>query len=114
MKNLWSSRESYLQGIDFQSKNDSERAITRFEESILWYFPGNPYVGKSVQSLYEYGESLEKNNPKMALYAFDSLRGSLYSIRSLYFPYSKWIPKVNDKIATLRTEETVKQGMKMK
>ena len=110
---IYESREQYQRGKEQQRQGQVEEAILSFYRSIHRYAPGNRYILRSLEELWTLGQSLEKNDPKTALFSYDAMRGGIYSIRSFYSPYKDWLPKVNERIATLRAAEQVKEQRTM-
>ncbi len=109
------SQEAYEKGTQLLQKGEVESAILSFDHAIHWYFPGNPFPERSIQSLWKLGNDLQnKQDPSMALLAFDSLRGGIYSIRNVYWPYRDWLPQVNEKIARLRGMQEAKQNPQLR
>jgi hypothetical protein len=78
-------------------------SIASYETSAHAYTPWNPHVRHSLDTLWEIGEALESKyeDPTYALVAYRSLRSSVYAIRSFYMPYKEWVPKCDEKIASL-------------
>lgn len=101
-------KASYYSGYEtgrgdqaYQEDNLNE-AIVHYERAIKWYTPFNRSVSHSVERLWEIGNKAEKlNEATLALEAYRSLRGSLYAIESFNRPYQSWIPRAEEKIATL-------------
>ncbi len=89
----------------FSEKNYRE-AIQHYERAILWYVPVGGYVDASAQRLWDIAVLLEKEDKKLALEAYRSLRSAFYATRSFYTPGQPWIDKANPKIAHLMAEET--------
>jgi hypothetical protein len=104
---LYESHREWKAGEAALAANDREGAIRHLEHAIHWYVPGNPCSSASVESLWRIGQAAEREDPKLALLAYDSLRGSLHAIRSFYWPYKEWILRADERIADLRAREQV-------
>ncbi|MBI3805004.1 MAG: hypothetical protein HY282_14735 [Nitrospirae bacterium] len=72
---------------------------------MLWYLPAGGYVESSAEGLWKMGESLEKEDPTLALDAYRSLRTALYATRSFYTPGKAWIDRSDQKIVLLMAQE---------
>jgi len=107
-RQIWEGKKSFQQGEECETNGQLEKAIGSYDQSIHWYFPGNPYVQKSLERLIAMSQELEKKDPKLALLALDSARGGIYGIRSFYSPYHEILPEINEKIATLRAREQIR------
>jgi hypothetical protein len=106
---FYESHREWQEGVRELAANQREEAIHHLARSIHWYAPGNPYVGKSILMLWSLATEAEKSDSKLALLAYDSIRGSLHSIRSFYWPYKEWILRANERIADLRAREQVRE-----
>jgi len=102
------AKQEFQEGSAAYQAGKLEKAIVHFDRAAHWYAPGNFYVEKALNRLWEIGNQVEKEDPKMGLLAYDSLRGSIYAIRSFYWPYRDYLPRVNERIADLRAQEQVK------
>lgn len=106
-KVFYESRSEWMKANREIKAGQMEEAVHHLGRTIHWYFPGNPYTEKACKQLFHLGGKVEAENPRLALLAYDSLRGSLHAIRSFYWPYKEWIPKANFRIAELRAKEQV-------
>jgi hypothetical protein len=107
------SRREFMKGEGLAGKGETAEAILHFDRSIHWYFPLNPYVERSIRSLWDLGRALETKDRDMALRAYESIRGGLYAVRSFFQPHEDWIPKANERIAALRaTSDTETNRLK--
>lgn len=105
---VFESRREFHRGELSQSHLEIREAIAHFDRSVHWYAPFNPYVGRSLTKLWEIGAAAEATDPKLALFAYDAMRGGIYGIRHVTRPYAEWLPKVNERIAQLRAQEQVR------
>ena len=67
----------------------------------------------AVACLWQLGTEAEaRGEISLALEAYQTLRSSLYAVRSFYIPYQSWIPKSEARIAPLlaKTKAGVEQG----
>ncbi len=104
------SRNEYRAGVQALSVHQMREAIIHFDRSIHWYFPGNPFPKAALNRLEEIASQQESKDTAMALLAYDSMRGGIYAIRSLYTPYANLLPHINDRIAQLRTDEQIREN----
>lgn len=96
------SQSEYQKGKDALYKKDSAQAIMHFNRAIHWYSPGNKAVKSAIEALWHIGiQAEEQGDETGALRAFRALRSSLSSARSFYTPYSDWIEKCDDRIASI-------------
>lgn len=105
---FYESKRNYDLGQNFLQKNKFMEAVLALDQSAHWYFPGNPYVEKSLSALWELGQKLEATDIQTALWAYDSARGSIYASQSFFLPHQGWLTKFNDRIAFLRAHDHVK------
>lgn len=105
---FYQSRNAYLEAEALEKAGKYQESIMQFDQSAHGYFPGNPFVGRSLQKLWEIGQKLEQKEPNLSLWAYDSMRGSIYAVRSVYLPHAFWLEKVNARIAELRTAEELR------
>lgn len=103
----YQSRHDYLLGVEYERAERFQEAVMQYDHSAHWYFPGNPFVEKSLSRLWAVGNALEHTNPTLSLWAYDSMRGSIYAVRSFYMPHMEWLEKVNPRIALLRAAQEV-------
>ena len=104
----WESRREYKAGTESLARGETGEGIIHLDRAIHGYFPLNPYVDRSVRALWTVGQESEDRNPALALRAYEAIRGALNAVRGIYQPYSDWLPKTDEKIASLRTLEEVK------
>jgi len=103
---FYGSMEAYKTGEEMLRQKQLIRSITYFDRSIHWYTPGNPYVEKSADRLWEIGEQAEKEGDlTLALIAFRSIRGGFYAASHFVTPGKKWIERSEFKIDQLVRRE---------
>jgi len=108
---LYGSKKAYQQAETFLESNQTIKAITFFDRSIHWYTPFNPYVERSAERLWNIGKNAEnKEDTKLALIAFRTIRGGFYSTNSFYKPGREWIKKCDIQINQLMQLELRKRG----
>jgi hypothetical protein len=97
------SKRYYREGETHLAENRLIEAVTSFETSAHSYTPGNPWVSRSMDRLWEIGQKMESeyDDPMYPLIAYRALRSSVYAIRSVITPYEEWIPKCDNKIKFL-------------
>ncbi|ETW93605.1 MAG: hypothetical protein ETSY1_38470 [Candidatus Entotheonella factor] len=102
-------KESRQELVRAESELQSGRhreAVLHYERAIMWYTPFSRDVHRSINRLWEIGDQAEASrDDSLALYAYRSLRASLYSIRSFYQPYQDWIAKCDVRIVNLMAIE---------
>jgi len=109
------SRDYFRKGTASLEADELYMAVVHFGRAAKWYFPGNPYVLRSLRSLWETGQRAEEMaEERIALKAYYTLRGCLYGTRWFYMPYREWLDPCNQRIADLTvvndphvSEETV-------
>lgn len=89
------------------SQKDYPKAIQHYERAILWYVPVGGYVTFSAQRLWEIAETLEQEDPVLALEAYRALRSAFYATRSFYTPGQSWIDRANPRIARFMAAQTL-------
>jgi len=109
------SSRHFNEAEEFFKDDKLIQAITSYESSAHAYTPGNPYVSKSMERLWEIGELLEKrhSDPTYPLIAYRSLRSSVYAIRSFYMPHKDWISRCDRKIGELVNIQKLKMEEKL-
>jgi len=108
----YESKKEYYLGEKAHRAGKVEEAISHFDRALHWYYPGNPHIEVAAQGLWKIGQSVEGPNRKIALMAYDALRGGILSTRSFYVPHRTWLEKANGRIARLRAEEEVESNKK--
>ncbi len=111
---LYESHTEYIKGVTQERTGKVEEAIAHYDRAVHWYTPGNLYNRKAIEALWSIGQRSEEENRKLALLAYDAMRGSIHAIRSFYWPYRQWLSKVNGRIAELRAREQVKENPAIK
>lgn len=102
------SKRNYFLGEAREAQRDDLGAILAYDQSAHWYFPGNPYVQKSLAKLWNIGTRHETKNARLSLWAYDCIRGSVYATQGLFLPHADWLPRVDARIAELRAQEQSK------
>lgn len=77
-------------------------AISLYERVLLNYVPLSPYNKKAVEGIEKLCPTL--NDKKHRLFCEETLRSSLYQIRSFYMPYEEKIRETEKRILLLKTE----------
>jgi len=104
VRGIFTQVKYYSLAQDYFSKGNYIRAIDNYGKTLNFYVVFSPYNKKSIVGLKKCAEIFSKKDKKMELYAYETLRSSLYGGSSLYMPYSDMMPEIVDKIATLRAE----------
>jgi len=93
----------------FKDKNYKD-AMTSYEWTIKMYTPLSGEVEDACEKLWLIaGEYEKKGELDLALIAYRSLRSSIYSIKSFYLPYGKWIPLTDEKIEGILQIEKLRE-----
>lgn len=80
-------------------------AIRSYERALLFYVPFSPSNKKAIEGILERCESLTESEQK--IYCYETLRSSLYQIKSFYQPYKQEINRLNPVIAELKAKEMI-------
>lgn len=84
---------------------DPVKAVRYYERALLFYVPLSPYNKEAVEGILEKCKNMIESEQK--LYCYETLRSSLYQIRSFYIPYREELEKLNSLIAELKTSEMI-------
>ena len=96
------ARQEFAGGEEAYTRGAYDVAITHYERAIKWYTPFSKTVQHAVERLWQLGTEAEtRGDWHLALEAYQSLRASLYAVQSFYMPYQSWIPKSEERIASL-------------
>jgi len=88
-----------------QKTDNSIQAIRYYERVLLFYVPISPYNKNAVNGILEKCEYVQDLEQK--LYCYETLRTSLYQVRSFFIPYEDEIEKLNPLIAELRAKQMI-------
>ncbi len=104
--------QGYSQGLDSLNRNDYKGAIMYFDRVLNAYIPFSPLEKKAKTHLIELASKFEKEKEyELALLCYETVRTSRYLTRHFFIPDSKDIPFLNDKIASIKAQFLVKDGM---
>ncbi|GAQ95657.1 hypothetical protein TAGGR_3130 [Thermodesulfovibrio aggregans] len=81
-------------------------SIRYYERAILSYTPLSPYNKKAIGGILEQCKKIESDEQR--LYCYETLRSSLYQIKSFYQPYKEEIRRIEPLIADLKASEMIK------
>ncbi|PON16211.1 hypothetical protein C2W62_19640 [Candidatus Entotheonella serta] len=102
IKVKWESRQEFIRAESARQDGRIREAVEHYERAIMWYTPFSSDVRRSISQLWVIGDQAEANqDTSLALYAYRSLRASLYSTRSFYQPHEDWITKSEARIVKL-------------
>ncbi len=83
-------------------------AVVHFSRSIGWYLPWASYFDDSAEKILMIAQQYEnKGEYKKAKYAYNILRGAIYSVRSTYTPGEAYLAQCNERIAELSASAVV-------
>ncbi len=83
-------------------------AVNLYERVLLNYVPFSPYNKKAIEGIENICISL--TDKKYKLFCEETLRSSLYQIRSFYTPYNDKIREIDKRILLLKTELYIEQN----
>jgi hypothetical protein len=102
VKVTYNARQEFALGEEAYTRGAYNSAITHYARAIKWYTPFSKTVQHAVERLWQLGiEAETREEWRLALEAYQSLRASLYAVQSVYIPYQSWIPKSEERIAPL-------------
>ena len=105
------TRQEFARAESELHKGRLRESVVHYERTIMWYTPFSREVGRSVSRLWDIGRQAEANlDASLALYAYRSLRASLYGTLSFYQPYEDWIAKCDARIVHLMAVEKAGPG----
>jgi hypothetical protein len=100
------SRQEFTHAESKLQSGRQRESVEHYERAIMWYTPLSRDVRRSVNRLWDIGDTAEANqDASLALYAYRSLRAGLYATRSFYQPYKAWISKCDARIVRLMAIE---------
>ena len=112
MYEFYVSMDAYKQGEGYYEEGSYIRAISYFDRSLHSYTPFNPFISKSAEKLWSIGEdALKKEDQKLALEAFRTIRRGFYSANNIYQPGRDWIGRCDEKINSIINKGTDAEGM---
>lgn len=85
--------------------DNSIKAIRYYERALLSYVPFSPYNKEAITGILKICKNLTSTEQK--LYCYESLRSSLYQIRSFYQPYKEEIKSIEPLIAELKAKQMI-------
>lgn len=90
------SKLSFDAGTVALRENDREGAVFHFRSAARWYFPGNPWVGSSLDQLVAIAVvATAEQDWKLAVHAYDSARAAILGTRSFYTPNQRRLREIN-------------------
>ncbi|MFQ5543942.1 MAG: hypothetical protein ACE5FY_06275 [Nitrospiria bacterium] len=101
LKVYLSSMQEFKKAETAFATKDYRNAMKHYERAILWYLPFGSTVDRSAARLWEVAEIVEREDAKLALEGYRSLRSAFYATRSFYTPGQKWIDRTDEKIASM-------------
>jgi hypothetical protein len=104
--------QGYSKGMESLKKDDYKSAIMYFDRVMNAHIPFSPLETKAKTHLLRLAEKFEKENEReLALVCYETIRTSRYLTRHIWIPDKKEIPFLNDRIATIKANLLVKDGM---
>jgi len=103
-KMYYMSMSEFDKGSTLENQGEYYKAIVHYDRALRCFFPYNPYIQRSFNSLLNIGERFEKEGKnKEALVLYENIHGTLLSTRSLFFTNTQELAKCSIKIKKLST-----------
>jgi tetratricopeptide (TPR) repeat protein len=104
--------QSYSNGAEDLKKGNYSNAIMYFDRVLNAHIPFSPLESKAENNLLALGAKFENEKEyELALLCYETLRTSRYLTRHLLIPDNYLIPFLNNKIASIKAQFLVKDGM---
>ena len=104
--------QGYSNGMESFGKGDYKSAVMYFDRVLNAHIPFSPIEKKAKLRLTELASGFEKEKKyELALVCYETIRTSRYLTRHFLIPDSKDIPFLNDRIASIKAQLLVKDGM---
>ncbi|MGD0282767.1 MAG: hypothetical protein ABSB95_10430 [Dissulfurispiraceae bacterium] len=104
--------QSYHNGVEDLKKGDYNNAVMYFERVLHAHIPFSPLEKRAKSHLTGLASKFEKEKEyELALLCYETIRTSRYLTRHFFIPGSKDIPFLNDRIASIKAQLLVKDGM---
>ncbi len=104
--------QGYGNGVESLGKEDYKSAVMYFDRVLNAHIPFSPLEKKAKLRLTELALKFEKEKKyELALVCYETIRTSRYLTRHVAIPDSKDIPFLNDRIASIKAQLLVKDGM---
>src|SRR5208283_5174186 len=103
---------SYSNGVEELGKGSYNNAIMYFERVLQAHIPFSPLEEKAKQHLIGLASVFEKGKEyEQALLYYETIRTSRYLTRHFFVPGSKDLPFLNERIASIKAQLLVKDGL---
>ena len=104
--------QGYRNGMESLGKEDYKSAVMYFDRVLNAHIPFSPLEKKAKLRLKELASRFEKEKKyELALVCYETIRTSRYLTRHVFIPDSQDIPFLNDRIASIKAQLLVKDGM---
>ena len=104
--------QGYSSGMECFGKGDYKSAVMYFDRVLNAHIPFSPLEKKAQLRLTELASRFEKEKKyELALVCYETIRTSRYLTRHIFIPDSKDIPFLNDRIASIKAQLLVKDGI---
>lgn len=104
--------QGYSQGMESLKKDDYKSAVMYFDRVINAHIPFSPLERKAKEHLLLLAGQYERNNePELALVCYETIRTSRYLARHFWIPDYKDLQFLNNRIATIKSNLLVRDGM---
>ena len=104
--------QGYNNSMESLGKGDYKSAVMYFDRVLNAHIPFSPLEKKAKLRLTELAARFEKEHKyELALVCYETIRTSRYLTRHFFIPDSRDIPFLNDRIASIKAQLLVKDGM---
>ena len=104
--------QSYSNGVENLKQGNYSNAVMYFERVLHAHIPFSPLEEKAKNHLMGLADRFEKEKEyEQALLCYETIRTSRYLTRHFFVPGSRDLPFLNDRIASIKAQLLVKDGM---
>ncbi len=104
--------QSYSNGVEDLKKGNYNNAVMYFERVLQAHIPFSPLEEKAKNHLIGLASVFEKEKEyEQALLCYETIRTSRYLTRHFFIPGSKDLPFLNGRIASIKAQLLVKDGL---
>ncbi len=104
--------QSYSNGVEDLKKGNYNNAVMYFERVLQAHIPFSPLEEKAKNHLIGLASVFEKEKEyEQALLCYETIRTSRYLTRHFFVPGSKDLPFLNGRIASIKAQLLVKDGL---
>jgi len=96
------------QGDMLLMANKPISAVLMYERALLNYIPFSPYNKEAIEKMEKLCKGI--NDKEYKVFCYETLRSSLYQLRSFYTPFGEKIPEIDKNLYLLKTELYIEQN----